>query len=203
MYFDYWVPAMSAGVALKHEWGDVKGEPYIKRTAESENKIGVRWSGNPMFEHQQHRLFDAELMFDLVKDSDCISLQKDDDDNADGLVLAPDWMEKPTLETWQDTQRAISRCDLVITSCTGVAHLAGAMGLETWIVVPILSYYLWALPINKSPYYDSVTLFRQEKYGCWKAPFAKLKEQLHLRQSNIHAFEYNKLGPESRDFIER
>ena len=202
MHFDYWVPAMSAGMALKQEWTDVTGTPYIKRTAESENKIGVRWSGNPMFEHQQHRVFDAELMFDLVKDSDCISLQKDDDDNADGLVLAPDWMEKPTLETWQDTQRAISRCDLVITSCTGVAHLAGAMGVETWIVVPILPYYLWSLPGNKTPHYDSVTLFRQEAYGCWKAPFKKLKKQLQLRASNINASLYNDISADNQQFIE-
>jgi hypothetical protein len=147
-------------------------------------------------------VFDTELMFDLVKDSDCISLQKDHDDNADGLVVAPDWMEKPTLETWQDTQRAISRCDLVITSCTGVAHLAGAMGIKTWIVVPILPYYLWSLPGNKTPHYDSVTLFRQEAYGCWKAPFKKLKKQLQLRASNINASLYNDISADNQQFIE-
>jgi len=68
---------------------------------------------------------------------------------------------------------------LVITSCTSIAHLAGAMGVETWVIVPILPYYLWALPTNTTPHYDSVTLFRQEKYGCWEAPFMKIKSELN------------------------
>ena len=104
-------------------------------------------------------LFPKELMFDVVRDQDCISLQKDGD--------IPDWMEKPSLETWNNTRNEISRCDLVITSsCTSVAHLAGAMGIKTFIVVPILSILSYGLyPVNTTPYYDSVTLFRQEKYG--------------------------------------
>ena len=109
-------------------------------------------------------------MFDAVRDQDCISLQKDGE--------IPEWMEKPSLETWEETRKQISRCDLVITSCTSIAHLAGAMGTETFIVVPILSYYLWALPVNTTPYYDSVTLFRQEKYGKWEEPFLNIISNL-------------------------
>jgi len=52
------------------------------------------------------------------------------------------------------------------------------MGVPTWIVVPVLSYYLWAMPGIKSPFYDSVTLFRQEKYGDWSAPFEQIKKKL-------------------------
>lgn len=173
--YDYWVPAMSANTILKYEYEDVKGDAYISKTADTiQGRVGVRWVGNPKFEHQQHRIFPKELMFDAVKDLSPVSLQRDTDD-------VPDWMEQPSLETWQDTRKVISSCELVITSCTSVAHLAGAMGVETWIVVPILPYYLWALPTNITPHYDSVTLFRQEKYGCWKAPFQKIKEQLTQR----------------------
>jgi hypothetical protein len=87
-------------------------------------------------------------------------------------------MPEVDLSTWLATRKQISKCELVITSCTSIAHLAAAMGIETWIIVPILPYYLWALPGNTSPYYDSVTLFRQEKYGDWSAPFEKIKENL-------------------------
>jgi len=52
------------------------------------------------------------------------------------------------------------------------------MGVPTWIIVPVLPYYLWALPGDTSPYYDSVTLFRQKEYGSWKEPFTKIKEKL-------------------------
>ena len=172
VYHDFYVPSMSAVLPLKHSYQTLSGKPYIAKTAKTvAGKVGVRWVGNPKFEHQQHRLFLSELMFDAVRDLDCVSLQRDTDD-------VPDWMEQPSLATWEDTRREISKCELVITSCTSVAHLAGAMGVPTWIVVPILPYYLWALPKNTSPYYDSVTLFRQEKYGDWSAPFEKIKQSL-------------------------
>ena len=168
IYHDYWLPSMSAVIPLNLEYSDLSGVPYIKRTRASEGKVGIKWTGNPDFEHQQHRLFPKELMFDCVKNLDCISLQKDGE--------IPDWLEKPSLENWDNTRDAISKCDLVISSCTSIAHLSAAMGIETWIVVPILPYYLWALHGDTTPYYDCVKLFRQEKYGSWDEPFKKIKK---------------------------
>ena len=174
VYHDYWLPSMSAIVPFEYEYEDLKGEPYIKRTADTiPGRIGVRWSGNPKFEHEQHRLFPADLIFNAVKGYDCVSLQKDKDSE-----LKPKWMKQAPLDDWQTTRKSISECELVISSCTSVAHLSAAMGVPTWIIVPVLPYYLWALPGDTSPYYDSVTLFRQKEYGSWKEPFTKIKEKL-------------------------
>jgi hypothetical protein len=170
VYHDYWLPSMSAVVPLNLEYSDLSGDPYIKRTRESEGKVGIKWAGNPKFEHEQHRVFPKELMFDAVGNADCMSLQQEGE--------VPDWMSKPSLDSWDDTRDAISRCDVVISSCTSVAHLSAAMGIETWIVVPILPYYLWALPGSVTPHYSSVTLFRQEKYGQWEELFIKIKSLL-------------------------
>jgi hypothetical protein len=120
-------------------------------------------------------------MFDLVRTPKdeilpCVSLQRGDKDGI--WNTGPDWMQTPDLKNWEDARYQISRCSLIITSCTGIAHLASAMGIETWIVVPVLPYYTWAYPGERSPHYDSVTLFRQEKYGDWETPFKKIKEQL-------------------------
>jgi len=197
MDFDYWLPSMSTVVPLELEYSDLDGSSYIPRLCDSEGKVGIRWSGNPMFEHEQYRLFSSQLMFNTVKDENCLCLQKGDAETDEPV---PDWMEKPCLDTWLDTQKAISRCELVITSCTGVAHLAGAMGIETWIVVPILPYYLWALPGNKTPHYDSVTLYRQEKYGCWEAPFRKIKQDLISRR--VASWGKLSMGETTRSFIE-
>jgi len=176
-YHDYWLPSMSAVVPLGYEYEDLKGTPYIERTADAvPGRIGVRWSGNPKFEHEQHRFFPADLMFDAVKGYNCVSLQRDKD-----AELKPEWMRQALLDDWQTTRKSISQCELVISSCTSVAHLAAAMGIETWIVVPVLSYYLWALPGDVTPYYNSVTLFRQQKYGSWKYPFENIKQDLEMR----------------------
>jgi hypothetical protein len=89
------------------------------------------------------------------------------------------------LATWEDTRNAIASCDLVISSCTSVSHLAAAMGVETWVVVPIMAYYLYALDGEKTPYYDSMTLFRQEVFGEWEEPFNKIKARLTAEKPQI------------------
>ncbi|MAE43319.1 hypothetical protein CMO93_06090 [Candidatus Woesearchaeota archaeon] len=178
-YHDAWVPSMSAVVPLGYEYKDLNGSPYIPCPItidiKKRKRIGLCWRGNPKFEHEQHRVFPSDLFFDAVKNADAefISLQK-----GKGEDERPEWVNKVPLDTWGNTKEAINKCDLVISSCTSVAHLAGAMGIKTWIITPILPYYLWALPGEKTPYYDSVTLFRQEKYGDWTAPFEKIKEKL-------------------------
>jgi len=175
---DFWVPAMSAVIPLQLQYGDVDGSAYIPRPDTirgAKMRIGLRWQGNPQFEHEQHRLFPSELLFNAVKDFDAefISLQRDE-----GAEHRPDWVKEVPLNHWGETQHAVASCDLVITSCTSVAHLSAAMGVETWIVVPILPYYLWAKPGSKTEWYNSVTLFRQETYGEWDAPFRKIQKQL-------------------------
>jgi len=173
-YHDYWLPSMSAVIPLGYEYQDLKGRPYIERTTDPiPGRVGVRWSGNPKFEYEQYRFFPADLMFDAVKGYNCVSLQRDKD-----AELKPEWMAQAPLDDWQTTRKSISECQLVISSCTSVAHLSAAMGIETWIVVPVLPYYLWALPGDKTPYYDSATLFRQEKYGDWSGPFKNIEEKL-------------------------
>ena len=85
---------------------------------------------------------------------------------------------EPNLKTWEDTASYMSSMDLIITSCTSTAHMSAALGIETWVIVPVLPYYLWAVPKNKSAWYDSVTLFRQEIYGNWDAPLKAIEEAL-------------------------
>ena len=172
VFHDFYCPSMSAVIPLGHTYESLSGDSYIQKTSEAiPGRVGVRWSGNPKFEHEQHRAFPKNLMFNTVRDVDCVSLQRDTDD-------VPSWMRTPCLDTWEDTRKAISECELVISSCTSVGHLAAAMGIKTFIVVPILPYYLWALPGDVTTYYNSVTLFRQEKYGDWSAPFEQIKEKL-------------------------
>lgn len=176
--YDYWVPAMSVITVLGYEYKDLDGKPYLQNKRTTNNKkftVGLKWSGNPEFEHHQHRKFPADLFFNSVYNDkfDFVSLQRDNESE-----LCPDWVQKVKLDDWIDTQTAVSNCDLVISSCTSVAHLSAAIGVPTWIAIPILPYYLWALPGDKTVHYDSVTLFRQEVFNDWTHPFAKIKEKL-------------------------
>ena len=175
---DYWVPAMSAPYVLGLDYSTLSGAPYLKATPKKLNgqfKVGLRWSGNPKFEHEQHRRFDRNLMLDLadIKGATFYSLQRDDD-----LVDVPFIDMRYKMKTWSDTASIIAGLDLVITSDTSVAHCAAALGVETWVLVPILPYYIYALSGSKTPWYDTMTLYRQEIYGDWSHPFEKIKNDL-------------------------
>ena len=192
VYHDYWIPSMSAAklCGIMHEM--LSGESYLSPHPEyiekwenivgnNDNsiKIGIRWSGNPQFELDQHRSIPAEQIIELANlpNVDVYSLQRDTD-----LVYLPDNIIdlSPKLETWEDTAIAVDCLDLVITSCTAIAHLAAAMGKTTWVIVPVMPYYVWVLPGESSPWYDSARLFRQEKFGDWGKPIQKVKAELEL-----------------------
>ena len=182
-HYDYWIPAMSAAYILEMEYENLDGYPYIFPnkvnklfSKEKSLKVGIRWSGNPKFEDEQHRRFNPELLINLydVTNTTFYSLQRDEN-VIDGLPFA-DMQDK--MKSWDDTANIISGLDLVITSCTSIAHLSGAMGIPTWIVTPIMPYYTWAVPGEKSDWYDSVRLFRQEKYGEWDSPFQNIRIEL-------------------------
>lgn len=183
LHYDYWVPAMSAAYILGLEFEDLDGSPYITAnnptklfSKKDTLKVGIRWSGNPQFEDEQHRRFPPDLMIDLheTPNTTFYSLQRDEN-CVDGLPFA-DMREQ--MKTWDDTVNIIAGLDLVITSCTSIAHLSGAIGIPTWIVTPIMPYYTWAVPGEKSDWYNSVRLFRQKKYGEWTDVFDEIQKEL-------------------------
>lgn len=181
VYHDYWLPSMSAVCVSGYGYEGVSGAPYIGNGLKPDNermKIGLRWQGNPRFEHEQHRIFPPSLLFDAVQgvDAEFICLQRDI-----AVDQRPVWCKEVPISTWGETKDAIASCDLVISSCTSVAHLAGAMGVPTWIVSPVMPYYLWADGKPTSVWYDSVRLFRQEVFGEWAAPFNNIRGALALQ----------------------
>ena len=178
VYYNFLVQGMSAIVPLGFELEDITGEAYItkpKTIKGYRKRIGLRWQGQSAFEHEHHKKFPYELMFDAVKDADAefISLQRDE-----GSEACPSWIKQVSLDTWEDTRKATASCDLVISSCTSVSHLAAAMGVETWTVIPVMPYFLYAQEGNTCPYYDSMKLIRQKEFGNWEDPFNLIKEKL-------------------------
>jgi len=178
VYHDFWAYGMTLPNYLGYEMEDLRGDAYISKPTVIKGhrqRIGVRWQGNSRFEDDHNKRFPYSLMFDALKETDAefISLQRDE-----GADDCPPWIKTVPLDTWEDTQAAIASCNLVISSCTSVSHLSAAMGIETWVVIPVMGYYLYALDGNKTPYYDTMTLFRQEIFGDWTAPFDKIKERL-------------------------
>ena len=75
--------------------------------------------------------------------------------------------ERPALDPWIITMNLIDSMDVVITTCTSIAHLAGAMGKETWLMVSRPCYFLWPREGSVTPLYPSMRIFRQHTPGDW------------------------------------
>jgi hypothetical protein len=179
VYHDFQVLGMSGCVPLGLEYKDITGEPYILlnkiNRPEGRLRIGLRWQGSSDYDNELKRLFDPPLLFKAVEgiDADFVCLQRDE-----GAEHCPNWVKKVPLADWITTANIIRGCDLVISSCTSIGHLGGALGVPTWIMVPVMPYFLWAMPGDKACWYDSVRLFRQEKYEDWTSAFDKVKKEL-------------------------
>jgi hypothetical protein len=185
VYHDFWCFAMVAPAYLGYEMADLRGDAYIDKPSVIKGykkRIGLRWQGNSKFEDDHNKKFPYQMLFDAVRGTDYefISLQRDE-----GADACPTWVKQVPLNTWEDTKNAVASCDLVISSCTSVSHLASAMGVETWVVIPVMGYYLYALDGDKCPYYDTMKLFRQEVFGEWDAPFNKIKERLNMNKVEL------------------
>lgn len=196
---DFWVPGFSAGWIAGHTFENFPGDPYLTprpdsvqiwksliKADEGKIKVGIRWAGNPKFEHQQFRRFPENFITNLTKykELEIYSLQKDHN-----IIQLPEGVHDLQffLMSWEDTAAAIANLDIVITSCTSIAHLAAALGKETWVIVPLLPYHTWtpgAPTSDTTPYYKFAKIFRQKEANKWNKTFqnlyAKLEERFNL-----------------------
>lgn len=80
-----------------------------------------------------------------------------------------------------DTAAIMHHLDLIITCDTSLAHLAGALAIPVWTVLPYAADWRWFLDRNDSPWYPTMRLFRQKTYGDWSDPFNALLTELENR----------------------
>lgn len=193
--FDYWAPAMDMPQLLGLDLHEIPNKAYLTPALNFKNKwtqiipksntlkIGLRWQGNPLYERDLYRsvpFAEFESFFN-IPNVEFYSLQKDS-----GLEeLNPNSPVKDLstlLETWEDTLAAIDQLDLVISSCTSIAHLSAALGKKTFIYTPINHYYIWASPYKKSPWYPDVTLFKQNQFHQWGEMTKEIRTELQKLQ---------------------
>ncbi len=171
---DWYVPMLSLphrlGVGADVASGSI---PYLHTGADApqtvsaseRRRIGVVWQGNPAFLATTLRDFDPALLPRLldVPGVEWVSLQY-------GVAISdvPDQFEKPQLSSnWLDTALLLQRLDAIVTVDTGIAHLAGAMGIPTFILLPFTPDWRWGLGADTTPWYPTVRLIRQRAPRDW------------------------------------
>ncbi len=155
----------------------------LNKPSEKKRKIGICWQGNSEQARDHVRscpLLLLEILFD-EPDIEWHSFQVDDISrkqlhDSDLTEKVIDLGEK--LESFSETSYALSKMDLMISVDTSMAHLAGAMGIPTWVMLCHLPDWRWHLQRADSPWYPGMKLFRQPGWGDWSSLITDLKIQL-------------------------
>lgn len=90
----------------------------------------------------------------------------------------------PELSSFDDTAALVGSLDLVITVCTSIAHLAGGLGIPTWVLLDANPHWIWMSERNDSPWYPNTRLYRQPAYGEWAPVFEALARDLAVLAFN-------------------
>jgi hypothetical protein len=147
-------------------------------------RVGLAWSGNPDHTNDHNRSIPLRKLSRILDvDATFVSLQKDPRrDDAAVLRERSDIVDLTVhLSDFLETAALVSCLDLVITVDTSVAHLAGALGRPTWILVPYTPDYRWLLDRDDSPWYPSVRLFRQNKSREYDSVLDRVRDELRAR----------------------
>lgn len=176
--FDMYCPISSLPLAFGTTLETIpSATPYLPACAESrlqvwEDRLGSRdrlriglvWSGNPQHNNDRQRSIPLRMLARILDvDAAFVSLQKDVRPEDKATLLERTEIADLTdhLTDFMETAALVSCLDLVITVDTSVAHLAGALGRPTWILLPYTPDYRWLLDRDDSPWYPTARLYRQ------------------------------------------
>jgi len=151
-------------------------------------KIGINWQGNPASPSDIGRSFPVGMFEKIGRLAGVrlISLQKGAgleqlDDLPHGMIV-----ERPPAPfdegaaAFVDTAAVMANLDMVITSDTAVAHLAGALGRPAMVALKYVPDWRWLLDRSDAPWYPGMQLVRQQTHGDWAGVFAQIESQLRL-----------------------
>jgi tetratricopeptide (TPR) repeat protein/ADP-heptose:LPS heptosyltransferase len=182
--FDYQCPLLSLPLAFKTRLDTIpQPTPYLsipedaiehwqrKLGAKTGLRVGLVWSGNRAHKNDHHRSIAlAELIADLPPQCEFISLQKDvSEADLRTLQSNPQIVNVAhELDDFRDSAALCACMDVVISVDTSMAHLSAALGKSTWILLPRYPDWRWLLNRSDSPWYSTVTLYRQARAGDWR-----------------------------------
>ena len=177
-----WAYSMPSPTYLDLEEDDLWYGPYLTPLNgapllpnNGKKRIGIKCMGNPKYDQDLHRTIPFEQLIDSIPEDYEIYSFHIDEEFAHPRVI----QLKDKIKTWDDTIDYINQMDIIVSSCTSLIHAAGAIGKESIVIIPILTYYTWAkLGYHTKWYGDNLTVLRQREYDNWNAPLKELKDML-------------------------
>lgn len=192
--FDYQCPLMSLPLAFETRLDTIpspgryihsdparvaRWEARLGRRCEP--RVGLMWNGNPIQPNDRNRsVWLADWVPYLPGGFRYVSLQRElREPDAATLGRHRHILNvADELHDFSDTAALCECLDLVISVCTSVAHLSGAMGRRTWIMLAHAADWRWLLDRDDSPWYPTARLYRQPRRGDWSSVFERVRRDL-------------------------
>lgn len=171
------VPYLKANPSLIESWNARLGP------RDGKLRVGLAWAGGVRFKLDRTRSLTLERLapFGRVGDVRFFSLQKGPP--GEQAKTPPAGLQLidlgPDLKNFSDTAAVMSSMDLIISTDTSVAHLAGAMGLPIWVMLQFMPDWRWLLDREDSPWYPTMRLFRQKAWGDWPEVIERVAQALN------------------------
>ncbi len=157
------------------------------RCEERSLRVGLAWAGNPRYKADPQRSVKLATLLPLLRAPGItwIALQKGP--AAEELAALPAgvfvWDGSSRDRDLAETAALVATLDLVVTTDTCIAHLAGAMGKTVWILLPHLSDWRWMQEAETTPWYPAARLFRQRARGDWAGVLERVIDELRELQT--------------------
>jgi Flp pilus assembly protein TadD len=164
---------LRADPARAAAWGERLGKAGKLR-------VGLNWAGNPAFRNDRWRSASLADFAPLGEVSDVEWFNLHQGARRNELEIAPFHLRDYAGE-WRDmddTAAFMANLDLVISTCTVIPHLAGALGKPVWVLVHGLPYWAWGGEGSATPWYPSARVFRQGQRRGWGAVVADVAQAL-------------------------
>lgn len=158
-----------------------KGEEYKKKYFNNDKiKIGIKWQGNTYYD--KDRVIPTEAFYPLIEVSNTQFYSFQTEEGSEEVKKLTHRYEVvdigKDLKDFAITSATLSNLDLVICNDTSLAHLAGALNIPCYILLPYEVNWRWHTDLSKCDWYDSVKLFRQKEIGDWYGVFEEVLEEL-------------------------
>lgn len=190
--FDFFCPLLSLPRIFGTTLATVPGEPYIRVAGRSHLlrpvgslRVGIAWAGRPEHAGDKWRSTNLEQWADLLSVDGVQWYSFQMGDRRAQLAGAPNVIDLGrNFSDFLDTAEWLLDMDLIISVDTSLVHLAGAMGKEVWTLLPYSPDWRWMLGGDRTPWYKTMTLFRQVKRGDWAPVFTRVRDELLKKVAN-------------------
>jgi tetratricopeptide (TPR) repeat protein len=183
---DLYCPLMNLPLLLGTTAETIPAAPYLRAPAElaaawrreigarGRLRVGLAWAGSPRHINDRNRSLPLATLAPLfaIDGITWVSLQVGP--GAAEAAGTPLLDPSARLGDFLDTAALLTGLDLVISVDTAVAHLAGAMGLPVWLMLPVGNDWRWLLNRDDTRWYPTMRLFRQTAFNAWEPVVARV-----------------------------